>query len=236
MLDELAKDPEFKIQVTEDEIADRSKGNALSKIIFMLQSSWFILQYLACRAQGLSSTQLELTTLALASLNGITFLLWWDKPVGAQMPVRVYLNRKLTEAERKVEGVSDFFTGDQIYVDQQLQRHRSRRSLLVPSEAFVTAILHSEFKRYFVVLIPFLPFLPLFVLVAFFFAFLLTLADLALGGSTSFLADATHVPTFYAPRHRYSEWFHIVLLTSLGSIFGGIHCAGWSFPFPSYAE
>jgi len=36
--------------------------------------------------------QLELTTLALASLNGITFL-WWDKPLGAQDIVRVRLKR-----------------------------------------------------------------------------------------------------------------------------------------------
>ena len=112
MLEELViKDPKFEIQVTEDEITDRSKGDGLSKFIFILQSSWFMLQCLARRIQGLNISQLELTTLALASLNGITFILWWHKPVNARTPVRVNLKRKLTDAERKSEGVSDLFAG-----------------------------------------------------------------------------------------------------------------------------
>jgi len=107
MLRELVKDPEFKIRITEDEITYRSKGDALSKIVFILQSTWFITQCIARCVQGLDFTQLELTTLALASLNGITFLLWWDKPLGAQAHVRVYMKRKLTDAERNVEGVTE---------------------------------------------------------------------------------------------------------------------------------
>ena len=67
-------------------------------------------------------------------------------------------------------------------------------------------------------------------------AFTFTISDLAAGYSTSFPADATHVPTFYVPRHRYSKWFHALLLVVLGSIFGGIHCAGWNFPFPTDSE
>ena len=45
-LEKLVKDPEFEIRITEDEITDRSKGDALSKLIFILQSTWFILQCL----------------------------------------------------------------------------------------------------------------------------------------------------------------------------------------------
>ena len=111
ILRELVKDPKFKIRITEDEIADRSKGDALSKTIFILQSTWFIAQCIARHIQVLDITQLELTTLALASLNGITFILWWHKPLGVQTVVPVYLNRKLTDAERNVRGVSDFFVG-----------------------------------------------------------------------------------------------------------------------------
>jgi len=105
MLRELVKDAEFSIRITDLEIADRSKGDALSKVIFILQSSWFILQCIGRLVQGLSLTQLELTTLALASLNGITFILWWDKPLGVRAPVRVYMSRKLTDAERDTERV-----------------------------------------------------------------------------------------------------------------------------------
>ena len=107
MLRELLNDPEFRIRITNEEIADRSKGDALAKMILIFQSSWFICQCIARLAQGLALTQLELTTLALASLNGITFIFWWNKPLGVEVPVRVYMNRKLTDTERATEGVSD---------------------------------------------------------------------------------------------------------------------------------
>jgi hypothetical protein len=68
-------------------------------------------------------TQLELTTLALASLNGITFVLWWDKPLGAQAVVRLYPNRRLTDQERDAEGVSDLFFSGVICCDQVCNRH-----------------------------------------------------------------------------------------------------------------
>ena len=75
--------------------------------------------------------------------------------------------------------------------------------------------------------------------------------------STSFPADATHVPTFYVPTYvpaplptfylsmiiRRPELYlnvrrssHLLLLLVLGTIFGGIHCAGWYLPFPTYAK
>jgi len=133
MLRELVKDPEFKIRITEDEITYRSKGDALSKIVFILQSTWFITQCIARCVQGLDFTQLELTTLALASLNGITFLLWWDKPLGAQAHVRVYMKRKLTDAERNIEGVSDFFVDASILTSNCSEVNLAGRSWLPTS-------------------------------------------------------------------------------------------------------
>jgi len=109
MLRKLVKDPDFEIRTTEVDIINQSKGDALSKLILILQSTWFILQCIGRRVQGLNLTHLELTTLALASLNGITFLLWWDKPLGAQAIVRVHLKRKLDDSERQPEEVSVTF-------------------------------------------------------------------------------------------------------------------------------
>src|SRR6266571_2079048 len=40
-----------------------------------------------------------LPALALASLNAITFILWWNKPLPAQAIVRVLMERNLTDAE-----------------------------------------------------------------------------------------------------------------------------------------
>ena len=47
------------------------------------------------------------------------------------------------------------------------------------------------------------------------------------------------VPTFYVPLDlaRDPEIFWIRITTIIvATFFGGIHCAGWNFPFPSHAE
>jgi len=75
-------------------------------------------------------------------------------------------------------------------------------------------------------------FSPILTFTAAFFA---TLTDLV-RGSPSFPPDDTHVPTFYVPKHRYPKRYHILLLLSLGALFGGIHCSGWNFSFPTHAE
>lgn len=87
----LLRDPCFEFpDITKAEIQDRSKGDALSKLIAILQSTYFILQYIARAQRGLGITELELVTLALASLNAVTFGFWWHKPLGVQEPVRIY--------------------------------------------------------------------------------------------------------------------------------------------------
>ena len=90
-------------RVTAADIADRSKGDVLSKIIAILQTTWFIAQCIARGQQGLAVTELELATLALASLNAATFAIWWDKPLGVQQPVKIYYlkagAKNLKEAE-----------------------------------------------------------------------------------------------------------------------------------------
>ena len=81
--------------ITEDEISDRSKGDGLSKFslfFFILLTSWFIAQCIARYVQGLDLTQMELTPLAMVSLDG---LLRWQKPLGARAIVRVDHTRQL---------------------------------------------------------------------------------------------------------------------------------------------
>ena len=50
--------------------------------------------------------------------------------------------------------------------------------------------------------------------------------------------DAIQVPTFYAPPLKEVNRFFWVRITAIivAALFGGIHCAGWNFPFPSHAE
>jgi len=48
---------------------------------------------------GLGVAQLELATAALASMNLITQISWWQKPLGVEVPIRVVLPRRLTDRE-----------------------------------------------------------------------------------------------------------------------------------------
>jgi len=242
LLLKLVKDPGFDIQTTEEDITDKSKGDALSKLIFILQSTWFILQCVARRAQGLNLTHLELTTLALASLNGITFALWWDKPLGAQAIVRVYLKRKLTDSERVPQNVSlNIFRV--LVILTSCNQSRSMRSDVIVDITKIFESCMTAIRDGFRCQSEKLPRLPVAILVLFLSpvitftsAFYATLVDLIQAKSFSFPPDETHTPTFYVPKHRYSKLCHVLLLLSLGVLFGGVHCFGWNFSFPTDIE
>jgi hypothetical protein len=80
--------------LSEEDINDRSKGDGLSKGLVVLQTGWFVVQCIARKAQGLVITQLELGTLAFAVLNGVMYYLWWNKPLGVNRAIPVYLADK----------------------------------------------------------------------------------------------------------------------------------------------
>ncbi len=93
-------------EITAVEIEDRSKGDALWKIIAILQTTWFIIQCIARGQQRLALTELELVTLALASLNEVTFAIWWHKPLGVQEPIKIYLRTEEHNIEDPARQVS----------------------------------------------------------------------------------------------------------------------------------
>src|SRR6266545_797608 len=111
---EFASNPDTNFEspkITVAEIKDRSKGDFLSKLIAIFQTTWFILQCIARGQQGLALTELELVTLILASLNAVTFAIWWHKPLGVQEPVKIYFKtdaRNVEDAAREVSVVDCF--------------------------------------------------------------------------------------------------------------------------------
>ncbi|KAK0229401.1 hypothetical protein EDD85DRAFT_1026871 [Armillaria nabsnona] len=70
--------------ISPETIEDKSKGDALSKTISILQISWFIVQCIARALQHLPITLLEMTALAFAGLSIITYSLWWHKPLNVK--------------------------------------------------------------------------------------------------------------------------------------------------------
>ncbi|KAF7369992.1 hypothetical protein MSAN_00629100 [Mycena sanguinolenta] len=75
--------------VDKEEITDKSKGDALSKGVALLQGLWFVAQCVARVHQHLTITQLEVATLAFAIVNIFIWLLWWNKPLHVQRPIVV---------------------------------------------------------------------------------------------------------------------------------------------------
>src|SRR5258707_14662834 len=74
LFEELVHDPNIIFPpLSIAEINDKSKGDFLTKAIVILQTTWFIVGCVVRAIQGLAVTELELVTLALASLNAITY-------------------------------------------------------------------------------------------------------------------------------------------------------------------
>lgn len=87
-LGELLKKGE--INITKEEIKDKGRGDALSKGLTLIQTTWFILQCIARKAEHLPITELELVTLAFAALNFMTYAFWWNKPLNVTCPIHIY--------------------------------------------------------------------------------------------------------------------------------------------------
>ena len=115
---------------TEAEIDDRSKGDALSKGIALLQITWFIIQLIARRVQGLTITELELTTVALAGLNSVMYVFWWNKPLDVRCPIVV---RTKTVEQRLARGL---FEGALDSLRERLAEEMTLRALEQRAEKF----------------------------------------------------------------------------------------------------
>ncbi|KAG2051791.1 hypothetical protein BDR06DRAFT_573822 [Suillus hirtellus] len=76
--------------LTAKQIRDRSKGNAISKALVVLQVAWFVLQLITRAIYHLETTQLEVGTLAFAVLSFLTYAMWWDKPLDVRCSHPVY--------------------------------------------------------------------------------------------------------------------------------------------------
>ncbi|KAJ7151308.1 hypothetical protein C8R43DRAFT_485640 [Mycena crocata] len=75
--------------VEEEDIEDKSKGDALSKGVALVQGLWFTTQCIARVHQRLPVSELEVTTLAFAVINIFIYVLWWAKPLDVQRPILV---------------------------------------------------------------------------------------------------------------------------------------------------
>jgi len=348
---DLVDDPCFEFpMLSEAKIGDMSKGDGLSKFIAILQTSWFIFACIMRGIRGLALTEIELVTLAVASLNAITFAFWWSKPLDVKEPVSILVpagaeenvarqgrgdrnsvenvdidivtaSYTISEISTDIRGAVEFVLDPFRYmhypgsktkltfapalrlylarlpyrlffiltwpvfmlfplgiqflmqaiktkrvkstqdadtvasrVVHSLQRsqynltHTIRNYLgrrdgplwiVIEKEAYK----HPSFVKNWFFIIPasfFLLVLVLIVLSPVFALFFITsftfTAVFEIVTTTTVPPDATHVPSFYAPRTKSDRYSRMVVFAFFGVIFGGIHCMGWNFIFPTHSE
>jgi len=321
-------------KISEEDIKDRSKSDILSKLIAILQTTWFILQCIARGQQKLTLTELELVTLALASLNAITYVFWWHKPLSVQVPIRIYFE---TEAIKKVDvedadaepgitasyvlsklgndvglfptefrdefrNISDFLSYLIFFLiflpiflvvfvllfpplpfalgivfllnviktkpvtKQELDNSKDSkliaaqivlalRQLRFKLTSFISRLSEKWLKKFFsstslsgflvgwLLVIPtlfvFLLVTTILLLPLFTLLFLVSFIFSAVFGiiTTSTVApNSLHVPSFYSPTTKSDKYSHMVVFAIFGIIFGGLHCIGWNFTYPTAFE
>ncbi|KDR79743.1 hypothetical protein GALMADRAFT_62095 [Galerina marginata CBS 339.88] len=237
-LDRLIKEEKVAMpQTTEQEIQDRSKSDGLSKALVIIQTTWFISQCIARRVQGLIITELELATLAFASVNGVMYMFWWFKPLDVQTTVRVDL--LLLSPQRP-----------KVPVDPEVvQETEIECENLIPSSEVSSRPYKSIKDSKFQDLCSSVWWLISGILFRWpttgVRAVLTRIRDIF--KSDEIDKGAVGVPMFYtsytgslSTKQQYEETYAAFIvfysLPSVGILFGAIHCAGWGFSFPSLIE
>ncbi|KAH9962600.1 hypothetical protein BC827DRAFT_200716 [Russula dissimulans] len=202
-------------KISKAEITDKSKGDAISKAVVILQTGWFVTQCIARVSQRLPITELELVTIAFATLNIVIYVLWWHKPLNVQRGVRVYKQR-ITEQpidDRDVEADMGFW-----------------HALLEALFELPAAIVHGPFTRE-------LPHAPWQSRVMF-WLFFKPQQFLCIGIGTQEYENLKRVTTFYPDKwgNRRTLVVGLALVAAIASTFGGIHCLGWLLTFPSSTQ
>ena len=108
-----------KIDLTEADIQDKSKGDAFSKALVLFQILWFAFQFFSRinPPHYLPLTALEYLTLLYVSINFMTYACWWNKPQNLQVPMRIYLN-EVSKASPGVDKLHNSLVDEMEYPTQ----------------------------------------------------------------------------------------------------------------------
>jgi hypothetical protein len=224
-IEELVEKDEIEYPIiTREEIKDKSKGDAVTKGLVLIQTMWFLLQCVARGAQHLSITELELATAGFALLNVITYALWWDKPLNVQCAVRVQKKHVCLQRNggQVASGEEETGRGDsQQRGEATAEGVRERTTFTTRVQDWWRNFWHwwswsnawEEAE---------------------------TIFEMIFGPFSSMIWKDEDDDTFFVGKNeddnQQSKAFLGALVVSM--VFGGIHCIGWaeSFSFPSHME
>ena len=234
--------------ITEEEIRDRSKGDYLSKTIVLCQTTWFIGQCIARGAYGIAVTELEVVTVAFATLTGVIYFFWWDKPLDVHCSIPLPLLEDHPNTVK--DDVRKDDTGPQITFPPEISDQKipegvvnhnpfQSTSIQVNTSTSDPALTRMqrfrEFRR-----CSCMKHGTLFGLgCVFTFSplkrFINDMRDMA---NCETRGDKTlRLPTFYSPPIKINyENILFVFLICVSTCFGATHCIAWSFHYPTLQE
>lgn len=201
------------------DLEDHSKADWLAKLVVILQVTWFIIQ---CIARGAGSdpdlTELEVVTLAFATLNAAMYFFWWNKPLDVKRSIRI---------KHKVD----------IRCPNESCKLKAKDQVVVAREAAVTfepipPVEHAmDVLRVWAVVdkINKIPLINLFSK---------PITSMVWCQDHMLSQEATRVPTFYAPtlRDPMGGALSMVVISVAGVCFGAVHFIGWNIEAPTKVE
>lgn len=235
-------------RITEEEIQDRSKGDFISKGLVVVQSTWFVLQCLARAVKHLPVSELEVMTLAYATLNFVTYAIWWNKPLNVQRSFRVYKKARNGQSTGTAGGGDR--SGDDDAGESSTDGDASGEQLLptIPSQS--TSFSHSAtdqknvLRRVISSINRILSnWYELKLALSRTYAAPVNLFLPMMGLTRANYGDQTKVPTYHAEigntyvvGSSFPDPKLTFIVACIAMIFGAIHCAAWLFEFPSQLE
>ncbi|PBK85591.1 hypothetical protein ARMGADRAFT_1129129 [Armillaria gallica] len=131
-------------------IKDKSKGDALSNTISILQLSWFIVQCIARALQHLPITLLEIIALAFTGLSIIMYALWWYKPLNVKYHISLDGSEwpETNDPEKSASPVSPSWAKRASYRSENIMLWTGHTTLGVPGGEFRGDIGHAAIRFY----------------------------------------------------------------------------------------
>lgn len=80
------------LDISKEEILDKSNASGLAKSLVCLQSTWFCIQCLARLAQHLPLSLLEMNTAVHVVAALTVYLFWWQKPLDIEQPTALMVD------------------------------------------------------------------------------------------------------------------------------------------------
>lgn len=128
----MGHNPLHELRLSELEIADRSKADCLVRVVATLQIFWLVVSVITRVTQQLPVSQLEVCTVAFATLAVATYAANWAKPKDVEVPIRVTNPSPLGCQAVKFNGTSFVLRSAMPSAEQRLLTNRITNDTIRP--------------------------------------------------------------------------------------------------------